>query len=344
MFIFLIKLFLKKSTTRCLSMSYIGFFLFFGQINAQRFYDLKTPDSLNKKRFWAATSVGIVGYSSAVVGLNKAWYANYPRTDFHFFNDNRQWNQMDKFGHFFTAYTDARWTAAAARWTGISPKKSAWIGFALGETLQATFEVLDGFSSEYGFSWGDIGCNTAGATLFLGQQLAWHEQRIVLKMSAFPVKYPAAPIYSVDNQHVTTLQQRADDLYGTGFVNLFLKNYNTLVLWSSVNVRSFSPNRENSKIPKWLNVAGGYGANNLFRGESKYGWIDTKTGAEYQIDPNKYPRERQFFLSLDVDLTKLPIKNRFLKTVAGMLNCVKFPAPTLEMTSRGKVRLHPIYF
>jgi uncharacterized protein YfiM (DUF2279 family) len=329
-------------------MSCVVFFLFFGQINAQQFYDLKTPDSLNKKRFWVATSLGAVAYTGATIGLNQAWYADYPRRNFHFFNDNRQWNQMDKFGHFFTTYTEARFTSAAARWTGISEKKSAWIGFALGETLQATFEILDGFSSEYGFSWGDIGYNTAGASLFLGQALVWHEQRIVLKMSAFPVKYDENPILSTNlingQQFSTTLKQRADDLYGTGFVNLFLKNYNTLVLWSSINLRSFSPNRKTSKIPKWLNVAVGHGSNNLFRGDVKYGWTDIKTGAEYQIDPQKFPRERQFFLSLDVDLTKLPIKNRFLKTIAGMVNCVKFPAPTLEMTTGGKFKFHPIYF
>jgi len=61
-----------------------------------------------------------------------------------------------------------------------------------------------------------------------------------MKMSAMPVGYPNEPIFPINplgSQITTTLQQRADALYGTGSINLFLKNYNTLVVWASVNPR-----------------------------------------------------------------------------------------------------------
>lgn len=334
----------KKHATYCLSIACSFFFLKTSQLPAQKFFDLKPADSLHKKRLTSASAIAIGTYSASMIGLNEAWYKDYPRSGFHFFRDGHEWLQMDKLGHVFSAYTEARFAAGAFRWTGLSQKKSAWLGFGAAGIFQASFEVLDGFSSEYGFSWGDIGCNTLGSALFLGQELVWKEQRIVMKMSGWPVKYDNTPIQSVDNQHVTTLKKRADELYGTGPVNLFLKNYNTLVIWSSVNLWSFSPNRSASKIPKWLNVAVGHGANNLFRGAPLYEWTDPKTGAIFQIDPKKYPRERQFFLSLDLDLTKIRVKNRFLRTALLVVNSIKFPAPTLEMTGSGRFKFHPIYF
>ena len=322
----------------------VCFFVKFQSGSAQRFFALEPADSLHKKRFVTASAIGGGTYSAAMIGLNQAWYADYPRSDFHFFRDGHEWLQMDKLGHTFSAFTEARFAASAFRWTGISQKKSAWLGFGTAELFQASFEILDGFSAEYGFSWGDIGCNTLGSALFLGQELAWHEQRILLKMSALPVNYDRSAIFSTDYKQVTTLKKRADELYGTGFINLFLKNYNTLVIWSSVNLQSFAPDREDSKIPAWLNIAVGHGANNLFRGAPLYSWTDQKTGAIFQLDPKKYPRERQFFLSLDVDFRRLKVKNRFLRTVLFVLNGVKFPAPALELTSRGQFKFHSIYF
>lgn len=338
-------LFLKKNdATYWFSVLCVFIFIKISPLSAQIFFSLKPADSLHQKRLTVASAIGIGTYSASMIGLKEAWYADYPRSDFHFFNDGHEWMQMDKAGHVFSAFTEARLAATAFRWTGLSQKKSAWLGAAAGQLFQASFEVLDGYSSEYGFSWGDIGCNTLGSALFLGQELAWREQRIVIKMSAWPEKYDNYPIYSVGNQPVaTTLQKRADDLYGTGIVNLFLKNYNTLVIWSSFNLRSFSFKKEGHKLPAWLNIAVGHGANNLFRGAPLYEWTD-KTGANFQIDPKKYPRERQFFLSLDMDLTRLKVKNRFLRTVLSVFNTVKIPAPTLELTSRGKFQVHPIYF
>ena len=40
----------------------------------------------------------------ALVGFNELWYKNYPKSNFHFVNDNSSWLQMDKFGHAATSY------------------------------------------------------------------------------------------------------------------------------------------------------------------------------------------------------------------------------------------------
>src|ERR1700733_6253100 len=44
-------------------------------------------------------------YTGSMVGLNVLWYKNYPHSAFHLFNDNKEWQQMDKLGHALTAYT-----------------------------------------------------------------------------------------------------------------------------------------------------------------------------------------------------------------------------------------------
>jgi hypothetical protein len=306
------------------------------------FLSLEIPDTLHKPRFWTATSLGIAGYTATMIGLNQAWYADYPKSSFHLFNDSKEWLQMDKAGHLFSAYTEARWVFNGARWTGIKPKKSAWIGWGAGQLMQASFEVLDGYSDQWGFSLSDIGFNAAGSSLFLAQELGWKEQRIVLKMSAWPVKYSALPIPSTDGMGTTTLAERAEELYGTGFVNLYLKNYNALTIWASANIHSFLPNRETSRFPRWLNVAVGMGADNLYSGFG-YGWAETKNCVgpqckRYVLDPNLYPRTRQWYLSADIDLTKLPIKNRFLRSAVQLLNIVKFPAPALELKGGKQLR------
>lgn len=307
-------------------------------------------DTLHTGRLWAAAGTGAAAYALTMNGLYQTWYADYPPSSFHFFNDGKEWLQMDKMGHLLMSYNESRWIAAGARWTGLGPRSAAWTGFAGGQLIQTSFEILDGFSAQWGFSWQDVGFNLLGSGLFLGQQLGWGEQRITLKMSALPVDYPAGRIYAytpAGSTNWTTAERRAAELYGTGTASLFLKNYNTLVVWASVNPASFGK-RENTWWPRWLNVAVGYGADNLFAGFG-YEWQEDKncSGPEcaaYRLDPQRFPRTRQFFLSPDIDLTRLPVRSRWLRALLGGLNIFKIPAPTLEFSNLGKVRFHSIYF
>lgn len=311
---------------------------------------LTPADSLHKGRVWLMGTTAAAGYSATMVGLYHAWYADFPITKFHTINDNREWNQMDKMGHWLMSYQEARWTYGASRWMGFKPTASAWMGFAAGELIQTSFEVFDGFSAQWGWSWGDVALNTLGSGLFLGQQLKWKEQRIVMKMSAWPVKYSDEklyPVWPVGSTQYTTMSDRAKELYGTGPLNLFLKNYNTLVVWASVNPRSFS-RREDGWWPQWLNVAVGMGADNLFEGFG-YTWQADKTCTTgdcitYQVDKQRFPRSRQLYLSLDLDLTRIPVKNRFLRSLLYTANIIKIPAPTLEWHQQNGLRFRPVWF
>jgi hypothetical protein len=143
------------------------------------------------------------------------------------------------------------------------------------------------------------------------------------------------------------LDDKAHDLYGNNYIVSFLKDYNAQTLWLSANIHSFLPN---SRVPKWLNVAVGYGAQNMYVGDNQYFWKQETTkngipaGTVFNIDKNVFPRYRQYYLSLDVDLTKIKTKSHFLRTIFHAVNVLKIPAPALEFNGLGKMRFHPIYF
>lgn len=305
---------------------------------------LQHADTLNKARFWTCALGGAAIYGGFSVGLYQAWYKNYDLVGFHTFNDLGEWNGMDKSGHFITAYTETRLVFNGARWTGMQRRPALWTGVFVGSFLQATVEVMDGFSAKWGFSWSDVGFNTLGVGLFAAQELGWQDQRIVAKISYTQPHYTQDHAYTLDGPADVTLQQRATDLYGHSFAESFLKDYNALTIWASVNPYSFAAARNpNTWIPPWLNIAVGYGSENLYGGFDNT-WEEEDTGVMYYVDEKGYPRYRQFFLSLDVDLTRIPTRSRLLKSIFHTLNWIKIPAPALEVNTLGNVRFHPFYW
>lgn len=307
-----------------------------------KFLSLEPAPHFDKRRFWAVTGTGAAVYSGLSVALWQAWYKNYPLTRFHAFNDFGEWEHMDKSGHFFSAWTGSSYAFDGARWTGMNRRQAMWTGAGVGLGVMTTFEVMDGFSEEWGFSFADMCFNTGGAALFVGQELAWQEQRIQMKVSGIRPGYPTEPLYASDGTTITTLDERAAGLYGTTFFHVLLKDYNALTTWASVNVRSFLPNKETSKFPAWLNLAFGYGADNLYGGfENKW---ETADGAIFELDPQRYPRYRQYYLSLDVDWTRVPTKKRWVRLAFRAINYLKIPAPAFEVNTLGKTRFHFLHW
>ena len=303
---------------------------------------LQPADTLHKERFWTCSAIGATIYGSAIIGLNKIWYAETERSSFQLFNDLGEWNHVDKKGHTFTAYNYTNWLFTGAKWTGMKRRRAMWTGAGLSFLLQGTIEVMDGYSAKWGFSIPDVAFNTLGIGLFVGQELAWKEQRIIMKVSSTVPSYSTDILTSVDGIHTTTYRERAHSLYGSRFPETLLKDYNAQTNWFSFNIHSFIK-RKDTRFPQWLNIAIGYGAQNMFEGFN-YNWTEEKTGIQYQRNPNIYPRYSQLYFSFDIDLMKIKTKSRFLKTVFSILNWLKIPSPTLEFTTLGNVRFLPIYF
>jgi uncharacterized protein YfiM (DUF2279 family) len=279
-----------------------------------------------KKRRQLVTAINVAGYGGSLIVLNQAWYKNYPKAPLHSFNDSKEWLQVDKFGHAWTAYNTGRAAAAMWRWAGMPQKKAAWVGGLSGAGYLTVIEFLDARSAQWGWSWVDMAANITGSGLFISQELLWQEQRIQYKFSFHTKSYP-------DGQ----LHQRANNLFGHSWYERMLKDYNGQTYWLSVNLHSFF---KNSNLPPWLNIAAGYGADGLFGGfENK--WTDANGNF---IDRSDIPRVRQFYLAPDIDFTKIKTRSRFMKTLFAGLNAFKFPAPALMLNNKGQLKVHAIYF
>jgi hypothetical protein len=299
-------------------LSYIVLFLFYSnsilaQSSIERF--LKPADTLQNKRLHTVVITESVIGSTTLIGLNQIWYANYPHSQFHFINDNNEWLQMDKMGHVFSSYQIGSFGANALKWSGCNKKSQLLYGATLGLGFQTAVEVFDGYSSNWGASMGDVLANVSGTALYVSQELIWHEQRIL-------------PKFSFHTTHYAVLRP---DILGSSIQEQLLKDYNGQTYWLSANIYSFIKVNE---FPKWLNLAIGYGAEGMISGEAS-------TIVPGILDLDRY---RQFYISFDVDLTKIKSKSHVVQTLLSVFNTIKIPAPTFEIKGNGGSKLHLIYF
>jgi hypothetical protein len=298
----------------------------------------KPASQFSRQRFNYAAGFAGATYTAFSVGLYNSWYKDYPMSSFHLFNDWGEWEQMDKAAHAFSGYFQAILTYKGARWTGLKESKSIWTGIAIGSLFQTTIEVMDGFSKEWGFSIADIAANTVGIGVFSAQQRYWGEQRLTIKESAFPVKHSASIFIESNNGgDRLSLKERADQLYGSSLAERLLKDYNAQTYWLSCNVDAFLP--KGNRWPDWLNVAVGYGAQNMYGGFENQ-WMED----DMNYDGSGIARYRQFYFALDADLTKIQTKNHFLRSLLSVANIFKTPCPAVEITSNGEVIFHFVHF
>jgi hypothetical protein len=277
-----------------------------------------------KDRVLLVTGLNTALYAGSLIALNETWYKGYPRTSFKSFDDSREWLQVDKVGHAWSAYSIGKYSADIWTWAGLPRRKAVWVGGLSGAGYLTVIELLDAHSARWGWSWADMGANVIGSGMFISQELAWKEQRILFKFSSFPKSYDAA------------LRQRTDDLYGKSLPEKILKDYNAQTYWLSANLKSFFPG---SNLPPWLNLAVGYGADGLLGGfENKWTNDDGSVVTRYDV-----PRRRQFYISPDIDLTKIKTNRKGVRTLLNVLNVIKVPAPALEF-SGGKIKGKLMHF
>ncbi len=272
----------------------------------------------NKKRIKTVAITNVVVYSAAMVGLYAAWYKDYPQSKFHTFNDNAEWLQIDKIGHAYSAYAESKASMEVWRTTGIDRKKRILISGFSGAAYQTVIETLDGFSSEWGWSWGDFAANIFGSSLFVSQELAWDEQRIQFKFS-FHRKQYGDPV----------LNKRSNEIFGKSNPERFLKDYNGQTYWLSTTLKSFFPQ---SRIPAWLQISVGTGAEGMFGARDNFAADKNGSVTFYRPDVKRY---RQWYLAPDIDLTKIKTKKKGIKIALNILNIFKFPAPSLEYSKNG---------
>lgn len=276
------------------------------------------PDTLNRKGLMWVSGTKAAIYAGGLAYLNYIWYKDRDPVPFHFYNDLAGYKQIDKFGHATTAYIESHLSYYSLRRVGVSRNRALLVGGLMGFMMQLPIEIADGLNEGWGFSWSDIAANTLGSALMASQAYFFDDQIVSMKFSYWPSAYQdMANGYLGD----TPLQGLSDD-------------YNGHTYWFSGNLNSLT---RQSVFPAWLNVALGYSAGGMF-GEF-----------ENIIEYNGVPipetqRYRQFFLSLDVDFTKIPTNSQFLKILFQGLNIVKVPFPALQYNTKGKLKGHWLYF
>jgi len=278
------------------------------------------PDEVNKKRLAAVLATDGVLFASSIYGLNEIWYKNYDKSKFHLFNDSREWMQMDKLGHLKAAHIITAYGYYSFRWAGLDKTKAALYGGAVSLGYLTALEVLDGYSSHWGFSLSDMSANLLGSALFVTQAIFLEERRIKLKISYHPTRYA---------------QYRLEVL-GDNAASRIIKDYNGQTQWLSVSAGLMMP--KSNKIPRWLCVSVGYGAEGMLGGFS-----NPALNEKGEALPT-FERYRQFYLSFDVDFAQVKTNKKWVRGLLLALNVIKVPFPTLEYNTKGEFKFHYLYF
>lgn len=257
-------------------------------------------DTVHQTRLKAlAIGTGVL-YSGALVGLNELWYNQYERSRFHFTNELNHWKQMDKAGHAYSSYYESLAAYHLLRWSGLTPGESLWYGGLAGFVLQSPIEVLDGFSKKWGASAGDVSANAFGSALFISQQLAWERQVLHMKFSHAPSSFAS----------------KRPDILGSNAVQEVIKDYNSQTYWLSVAINDLVP--QTDPLPRWLSIAGGYGAKGMLGNNS---------------NPSAYDnikRRRTYKLALAINPAKIHTSSLFLNTLLDALSAIKLPLPGIQ--------------
>ena len=270
-------------------------------------------DSTRKKNI-VLNSTALGATSLSYFGLYNLWYKKYPQTSFHFFNDLEEWNYMDKTGHIFSSYQVARKSHLFLERKNIENpiEKSCFYSlfFMLG------IEVLDGFSTEWGFSNYDLISNFIGTGLFYIQEKKFNNQFLKLKFSS----------------HLSPYATYRPTLLGNNFSERIFKDYNGQTYWITIDLNTKI--QEKFKLFKYINLALGYS-------------IDGFTGARNNpnlncVECNNLIRQSQYLLSFDLDLTGIETKNKFLKLFFNTFSIIKFPAPAVLIQNKSQFKW--IYF
>lgn len=287
-----------------------------------------------------------------MTSLYKSWYSGSETGGFHLYNDNKEWLQMDKAGHANSCYNLGVVGYEALRLAGWDEKHSIIYGGTLGLAIMSVVEVFDGLSANWGFSWGDMTANLLGTGLFMAQQALWHEQRIALKYS---YHNSGCPKYNVSNP----LTMERDYIMGEDWLDRIYEDYSGITVWMAFDIKSLCMKKD-SRFPSWLGLAIGYGAEgmtgeyNNFKPAGHVG-DDGNWGRGWEYDPVNAPhdlnympndaRHRQFFIAPDIDISRIPCRNKTLKHVLRVLSAIKIPTPTLEYQTGGVgFQWHWLYF
>lgn len=201
-----------------------------------------------------AFTCGTLGavFIGAHVYQKKAWWQT-GHEPFRFQNDWEYAGNIDKIGHAFAAYTEARLARSVLEWCGLDERGSNFYAPLSAFLYQTYVEIEDGFNRNYGFSPGDEIANIAGASLACAQNAYPPLRNVGLKFSYYPSR------------------RYLDDL-SNGGSRVFIDDYDGTIFWITANPHGILPEEYIGPVPEWLGLSLGFAIHHVdsYRFERSY--------------------------------------------------------------------------
>lgn len=184
-------------------------------------------------------SIGLFTYGYVI--QDNIWWKG-SESSFHF-NWRNDWTASlgsDKFGHFYLAYLGTNLYQQAFSWAEIDEHKSLLYAMLVMFGYQTFTEIRDGFSKDYGFSWGDLSANVLGITF------PYLQSKIEL-LNAFNFKisyYPSSRFKKGSNKYL-------------------IDDYESTYNWLSIDLNRLLPETFSKSFPDFINLAIGHSVKKL---------------------------------------------------------------------------------
>lgn len=236
--------------------------------------------------------------TAIIIGNQQAFWRYAREVPWHVSNDPPYAMHIDKFSHMYMSALGADGIRASYRLAGLSDATAAWLGASLTLACGFAIEMEDarhGLDPQYGFSPGDFVGDILGVSLLVVRHYYPATRRMDVKLSIWP-----------------------STAYKQGLYHTIMDDYESQYYWLSFDLHDVTPS------PKWLNVAVGFGCENLMRFAYS---TPAAEGAPYT----------DIYLAPDLNLRGLPIDGPVWRTIAEILSYVRLPLPALQVYPRVKV-------
>ncbi len=216
---------------------FLLFFFYFQIASGQT----TTKDSVNTNKLLLVSGISAGTFVYAYGVQNNMWWKGEP-AKFHT-NWQKDWTYAlgsDKLGHFFFGSLVSTIYKNAFRWIGFTPQHSYLYAGLFTLSYQTFLEIRDGFSKQYGFSWGDFAANSFGAMYPYLQNNYPALENFNLKISYFP----SNRFKNDSNAYI-------------------MDDYESTYHWLSIDIDKLLPPEWRKYFPSFINIAIGHSVNGL---------------------------------------------------------------------------------
>ncbi len=217
------------------------FLLAADHLSAQAKKDTSSGSKINYLRLSLIGGITTGAFIYGYAVQNNLWWKG-DKSKFHF-EWKHDWTYAlgeDKFGHFFFPYLVSNIYSDAFEWAGISKSNSILYASSFALLYETFVEVRDGFSKQWGFSWGDFTADALGASYPLLQHHFPVLKNFNFKISFFP-----------------------SDRFKRGSNRVIFDDYESTYDWLTINVHNLLPDEIKKYYPSFINLSIGHSVEKL---------------------------------------------------------------------------------